>query len=183
MSLRCITTFKKEAKKQRMGDRGTILQVNISPGGLPKRAIPEGFIGSLGIEGDRHAHPQVHGGPRQAILIIASETVEELKERGYPLFYGAMGENLTTRGLAIRDIRIGDQIRAGRALIEITKPRGPCSALDVYGDNLKAEVYDAKVKARDYTSPRWGMSGFYASVVEPGPVRAGDAISVVAKLA
>ena len=166
-----------------MSDSGTIVQVNISPGGLPKRAIEEGFITPLGIEGDLHAHPNIHGGPLKAILIIASEVVDELTARGYPLFYGAMGENLTTRGLEIRDIRMGDQIRAGGALLEITKPRGPCSALDVYGSTLKADVYDLKVKERDHTSPRWGMSGFYASVVEPGPVRAGDAIMVVAKLA
>jgi MOSC domain-containing protein YiiM len=168
---------------ENMSDSGTIWQVNISPGGLPKRAIREGLITPLGIEGDVQAHAEIHGGPLQAILIIASETVDELRERGYPLFYGAMGENLTTRGLTIRDIRIGDQIRAGGALLEITKPRGPCSALDVYGDTLKAAVYDRKVKERDYTSPRWGMSGFYASVVEAGPVRVGDAIMVVAKLA
>ena len=166
-----------------MSDTGTIIQVNISPGGLPKRAIDDAFIAPLGIEGDIHAHPQIHGGPRKAILIIASESVNELIARGYPLFYGAMGENLTTRGLTIRDIRIGDQIRAGGALLEITQPRGPCTALDVYGDTLKAVVYDPKVKARDYTSPRWGMSGFYASVIEPGPVRAGDPIMVVSKLA
>jgi len=163
--------------------RGTIVQVNISAGGLPKRAIEEGLITPLGIEGDLHAHPNIHGGPQQAILIIASEVVDELRARGYPLFFGAMGENLTTRGLPIRDIRMGDQIRAGGALLEITKPRGPCSALDVYGDTLKLEVYDRKVKERDYTSPRWGMSGFYASVVEPGMVRAGDEIMVVSKLA
>ena len=166
-----------------MNDSGTILQLNISHGGLPKRAIDEGLITPLGIEGDFHAHPEVHGGPRQAILIVASEAIDDLTARGYPLFYGALGENLTTRGLPIRDIRIGDQIRAGGALLEITKPRGPCSALDVYGDTLKLEIYDRKVKQRDHTSPRWGMSGFYASVLETGLVRAGDEISVVAKLA
>ena len=162
---------------------GRIIQVNTSPGGLPKRAIEEGLITPLGIEGDLHAHPDIHGGPRQAILIIASEVIDDLRARGYPLFYGALGENLTTRGLTIRDIRIGDQIRAGGAMLEVTKPRGPCSALDVYGDSLKAEVYDRRLGERDHMSPRWGMSGFYASVLEPGPVRAGDAIMVVAKLA
>jgi MOSC domain-containing protein YiiM len=166
-----------------MNDTGTILQVNISHGGLPKRPIEEALVTPLGIEGDFHAHLEVHGGPRQAILIISSEVVDDLCVRGYPLFYGALGENLTTRGLPIRDIRIGDQIRAGGALLEITKPRGPCSALDVYGDTLKLEIYDRQVKQRDHTSPRWGMSGFYASVLETGLVRAGDEISVVAKLA
>ncbi len=162
---------------------GSIVQVNISPGGLPKRAIAEGWITPLGIEGDLHDHPNIHGGPNKAILIIASEVVDALTERGYPLFYGAMGENLTTRGIDIRQVRIGDEFRVGGAVLEITQPRGPCSALDVYGDSLKLEVYDRKVKQRDYTSARWGMSGFYARVATPGPVRAGDVISLVSKLA
>jgi MOSC domain-containing protein YiiM len=163
--------------------QGVIVQVNISLGGLPKRAIAEGWISPLGLEGDLHAHPDIHGGTRKAILLIASEVVDALIARGYPLFYGAMGENLTTRGIDIRQIRIGDQLRAGGALLEITQPRGPCSALDAYGESLKLEVYDQKVKQRDYSSARWGMSGFYASVVTPGPVRAGDAVSLVSALA
>jgi MOSC domain-containing protein YiiM len=162
---------------------GTILQVNTSLGGLPKRPISEAFINPLGIEGDRHAHPEIHGGERQAVLILASEAIDDLIARGYPLFYGALGENLTTRGLTIRDIRIGDQIRAGGALLEITKPRGPCSQLDIYGDKLKYEIYDQRVKERDPSSPRWGLSGFYASVISPGPVGPGDIIAVVAQLA
>ena len=159
------------------------MQVNISQGGLPKRPIEEGMITPLGIEGDRHAHPAIHGGPLQAILIVAAEVVDALIEQGYPLFYGALGENLTTRGIAFRDLRIGDQIRAGGALLEITKPRGPCSALDVYGESLKRDVYDALVRQRNPASPRWGMSGLYASVVRPGPVRAGDPVALVSSLA
>ena len=104
-----------------MSDSGVIVQVSVSRGGLPKRSIGEGFITPLGIEGDLHAHPGIHGGPQQAVLIVASEGVDELRARGYPVFYGALGENLTTRGLTIRDLRIGDQIRAGGALLEITK--------------------------------------------------------------
>lgn len=163
--------------------QGTIIQVNISSGGLPKRAISGGLITPLGIEGDLHAHPDIHGGPRRAILLIASEVVDELVARGYPLFYGAMGENLTTRGIDVRNLRIGDQLRAGGALLEITQPRGPCSALDVYGESLKREIYDQRVKERDHASPRWGMSGLYAAVVAPGPVGPGDIIALVAALA
>ncbi|MBZ5626462.1 MAG: MOSC domain-containing protein [Acidobacteriia bacterium] len=163
--------------------QGTIVQVSISLGGLPKRAIPLGMITHMGIEGDRHAHPEFHGGERQAILIIAAEVIDDLANRGYPVFYGALGENLTTRGLTIRDLRIGDQIRAGGAWLEITQPRGPCLQLDVYGESIKQEIYDSRVKDRDPASPRWGMSGFYASVVSPGPVGPGDIIAVVAKLA
>ena len=163
--------------------QGTIVQVNVSFGGLPKRAIPEGLIAPLGLQGDRQAHTAIHGGLDKAILIIAAEVVDELVGRGYPVFYGALGENLTTRGIPIRDLRIGDQIRAGAALLEITDRRGPCSALYVYGESLKAEIYDTQVKARDVSSPRWGMSGFYTRVLQGGIVRPGDPIELVATLA
>ncbi|MBI3470542.1 MAG: MOSC domain-containing protein [Candidatus Solibacter usitatus] len=162
---------------------GTVVQVNISPGGVPKRAIPSGVITPLGIEGDRHAHPAIHGGPRQALLLITSETIDELIARGYPLFYGALGENLTTRGLDRRLLRAGQRLRAGSALLELTKPRGPCSALDVYGPTLSREIYDPRVKAGDPRSPRWGMSGFYAAVIEPGCVHGGDPIRIEATAA
>lgn len=158
---------------------GTIIQINVSRGGLPKRAVASGMITPLGLAGDAFAHPQIHGGPNQAVLLIASETVDELRSRGYPVFYGALGENLTTRGLDRRDLRIGQQLRAGGAFIEITKVRGPCTALDVYGAAIKQEIYDQQVKAGDPSSPRWGMSGFYARVIRPGPVQPEDAILVL----
>jgi MOSC domain-containing protein YiiM len=163
--------------------QGTIVQVSISPGGLPKRPIAEGFITPLGIEGDLHAHPAIHGGPRKAVLLAAAEVIENLRERGYPLYPGALGENLTTRGIDIRSLRIGDRLRAGGAVLEITRPRGPCTALDIYGETLKGDIYDPQVQALDHTSPHWGMSGLYASVIEPGPVRPDDIIAVVATLA
>ena len=161
---------------------GVIVQINVSLGGIPKRPIAAGMITPLGLEGDACAHPQIHGGPRQAVLLIAAETIDELKARGYPVFYGALGENLTTRGLDRRQLRIGHQLRAGAAVLEITKVRGPCAALDVYGPAIKEEIYDRRVKAGDATSPRWGMSGFYARVTEPGPVHPDDAVLILSAL-
>jgi MOSC domain-containing protein YiiM len=161
--------------------QGSILQVNSSRGGLPKRATLAGFVDTLGLEGDGQAHPTIHGGPRKAILLIAAEIIDELAARGYPVFYGAMGENLTARGIDIRALRVGDRLRAGGALLEITQPRGPCTALDVYGPSIKDEIYDLRVKLLDATSPRWGMSGLYASVIEAGEVRPGDQIELLAQ--
>lgn len=162
---------------------GRIVQVNISPGGVPKRPIGVGAIGPLGVEGDLHAHPQFHGGPLKAILIIAAEVVDGLIAKGYPVFYGALGENLTTHGLDVHALRPGDRLRAGGAMLEITTPRIPCYQLDVYGPAIKNEIFDRRVKAGDTSSPRWGMSGLYASVLEPGPAGPDDPIEVLASLA
>ena len=158
---------------------GTILQVNLSRGGIPKRPIDEGFISPLGIEGDLHTHPEIHGGPRQAVLLICLETIEELTTQGYPVFPGALGENLTTRGIDRRQLRAGQRFRAGQAVIELSKVRGPCATLDVYGPSIKVAIYDREVKLGNTASSKWAMSGFYAAVVEPGIVRRDDIIALI----
>jgi MOSC domain-containing protein YiiM len=158
---------------------GTIVQVSISPGGLPKTAIEGGMISALGVEGDLHVHTQHHGGPRKAILLVSAEAIEEMRGRGYPVYSGALGENLTTRGLDYHQLPAGARLRAGGALLEITQPRKPCSALDMFGVGLKDELFDPEVKTQGPAAPRWGLSGLYASVIEPGAVRAGDIIAIV----
>lgn len=165
------------------GTTGIVVQINTSFGGVPKYPIPECILTPLGLEGDHHAHPQLHGGPRQAVLVISAEAIEELHFKGYPVFPGALGENLTTRGLDRRQLRIGMQIRAGEALLEITKVRTPCGTLNIYGPAIRQEVYDKQVRAGDPRSVRWGMSGFYCAVLEPGRVRFNDIIAVVATVA
>jgi MOSC domain-containing protein YiiM len=156
--------------------QGTIVQVNVSRGGLPKRAIPEGEIGPLGIAGDDHAHPEVHGGPRQAVLLISSEVIAELVALGFPLYPGALGENITTQGIDHRQWRAGQRWRVGQAVVRLTKVRGPCSQLNVYGPGIQKAIFDADVDAGDWMSPKWAMSGFYASVEQPGIVRPGDPV-------
>ena len=132
-----------------------------------------------GIVGDSHAHPQFHGGPRKAVLLITSEGIAEVAALGFPLFHGALGENLTTEGLDRRAVRIGQRYRIGQATLEITKLRLPCETLSVYGPGIQAAIFDPQVKAGDPTSPRWGLSGFYASVVRPGTIRTGDSIALL----
>ena len=154
---------------------GTVLQVNVSRGGIPKRAIPSGELTAAGVAGDGWRYP-FHGGTRKAILLVTIEGIEDLCSQGFPLFPGALGENLTTRGLDRRALRLGQRLRVGDAAIELTTIRTPCATLDVYGTAIQAAMYDARVQKGNPESPLWGLSGFYASVVQPGRVRPGDAI-------
>jgi MOSC domain-containing protein YiiM len=158
---------------------GSVVQINISPGGVPKRPIAEAEVTLGGIRGDSWAHPDIHGGPNQAVLLITSEGIGQLIAQGYPVFPGALGENLTTIGLDRRQMRIGQRYRAGEVMLEITKMRAPCISLDVYGPSIKHAVYDAQVKAGDATSPRWGLAGFYARVLKSGFIRPKDIIELV----
>ncbi len=161
----------------------SLLQINVSRGGVPTRPIPEAEVTPLGIAGDLWAHPEIHGGPRQRLLLITSEGIDELIALGFPLFYGALGENLTTRGLDRRALRIGQQWRIGEVVIEFTKIRAPCDTLSVYGPGIQQAIYDPQIKAGDPSSPRWGLSGFYASVIQPGVIRTGDPITLLVERA
>jgi MOSC domain-containing protein YiiM len=161
---------------------GSILQINVSPGGMPKRPVPEAIVTAEGIRGDSWAHRNIHGGANQAVLLIASEGIDELIAQGYALYPGALGENLTTQGLDRRQMRAGQRYRAGEVLLELTKIRTPCTTLDVYDPSLKLAVYDAQVNAGDPSSPRWGLSGFYARVLKAGVIRPNDIITLVGQI-
>jgi MOSC domain-containing protein YiiM len=158
---------------------GSVVQVNTSRGGVPKLPIEEGVITPLGIEGDVQAHPNFHGGTQQALLVISAEGVDDLATLGFPITYGSLGENITTRGLDRRFWRSGQRWRVGSAVIEFTKLRQPCNQLSVYGAGIQKAVYDARVQAGDPLSPRWALGGFYASVVQPGVIRPGDPVALL----
>ena len=159
---------------------GTILQVNVSEGGVPKRAVPVGILTPVGLESDHQAHPDIHGGPQQAVLLITVEGTAELAAQGFPLTHGSLGENLTTSGIPRQEWRAGQHWRIGpEVVIEITKRRAPCQALNIYGPGLQAAIYDSLVADGDPSSPKWGLSGFYASVVQPGIIQPGDEIVLV----
>jgi MOSC domain-containing protein YiiM len=158
--------------------RGTVIAVNRSRGGVPKTAIDEAFVTERGVDGDSWAHPRFHGGPKKALLLIAEESLAELKQLGYDLFPGALGENLTTRGIDRRLLRGGQRFRAGGVLLELTTLRVPCDTLSRYGKGIQAALYDPLCKSGDPASPVWARGGYYASVVEPGLLRPGDAIEL-----
>jgi MOSC domain-containing protein YiiM len=162
---------------------GSIVQISISRGGVPKHPVTEALLTPLGFEGDIHAHAEIHGGAQKAVLLMTAETISELVSIGYPVFYGAMGENLTMRGIDRHMLRAGQRFRVGSALIELTSIRVPCSQQDVYGAALKREVYDDRVKSGDISAPRWAMSGFYAAVLRTGLVHANDIITLESELA
>ena len=125
---------------------------------MPKLPIEQAKIGPLGIIGDGHRY-RLHGGPQKALLLIAAEVVDALVAEGWPLFYGALGENFTTRGLNHRTWQTGQQFRCGNVVIQLTTPREPCKKLNPYGRGMQKRLL---------LNP--GESGFYATVLQGGPL-------------
>lgn len=150
---------------------------------MPKRAAVSALATARGLEGDSWAKPRFHGGPDQAVLLIANEVLEELKRRGYPVFPGALGENITTKGIDPRMWRIGQIWQAGLSRIEFTKVRVPCSTIKVYGERIGREIYDARVKAGDSTSPVWCWGGIYGRILASGKIAGGDTLTLESETA
>ncbi len=128
--------------------------------------IPAGQLGWLGLDGDKHLY-RFHGGPKKALLLIASEFVDTLRAEGFAVYYGALGENLTTRGLDHRLWKAGQQFQVGEAVIELTELRAPCKKLNPYGRGIQKRVVSE--------------GGFYASVIAGGMIYPGDRIYLLGK--
>lgn len=142
----------------------TILSVNISSGGIPKRPVPVGLVNPGGLAGDAHDHDK-HNTPLQAICLMDQEDLDDLRAEGFDVGPGAMGENLTVRGLDTDALQPGDRLTlSGGVELEYTKVRKPCFVLDAIDPDLKKAVV--------------GRLGGYARVITLGEVRAGETIEV-----
>jgi MOSC domain-containing protein YiiM len=128
-------------------------------------------IRELNLAGDRQADLTVHGGPEKAVYAYPAEHYEYWRKQLPDLSFswGAFGENLTTVGLCEDTLCIGDLLRAGSAVVQITQPRMPCYKLALRFNR------DDMIK-RFLAS---GRSGFYFSVIEPGDVAAGSKVELL----
>lgn len=153
-------------------NNGTIYQINISNGGVPKLPITEGAVTQLGIFGDAHHDMVHHGGPSRAICLYSLEQIQVLQTEGHFIQPGDIGENVTTVGIDLSELDVGDRLQLGEnVLIEITSFATPCS-------NIKfAFAGGAIQRVSQKTNPGW--SRLYASVLQEGTIRVGDMVSIV----
>lgn len=148
-----------------------VLQVNVSNGGVPKRAVPEAFVGREGLTGDAVNHPKVHGGPERAVCLFPVELIRALQDEGHPIFPGAVGENLTVAGVPWGDLEIGDTLAVGdRVVLQLASRVEPCNT-------IKAYFADGNFK-RIKPDRAPGETRWYARVLREGTVRPGDEVRV-----
>ncbi len=131
----------------------------------------------LGVSGDDQADPTVHGGLHKAVYAYPFEhyafwqTVRAQAQAqgwGEPMPHGMMGENLTITGLLEGDAYIGDVLVFPHCKLAISEPRKPCFKFQA----VMGFKHAVKMMAQS------GYCGFYLTVIEPGPMAAGEAYTL-----
>jgi len=150
---------------------GQIFQLNISAGGVPKLAVRQGQVNELGLVGDEHRFPDIHGGPERALCLFSLERILELQAEGHPIFPGAVGENITIAGIDWQQVVPGVQLAlGGEVLLEITSYTSPCNTIPASFAEGQYQRISQKVH------PGW--SRVYARVLRAGKLRVGQPVKL-----
>jgi MOSC domain-containing protein YiiM len=149
-----------------------IVQISVSPGGVPKRPVPAACVTPLGLDGDGHRNHEHHGGPDRAVCLFAMEQIEALRAEGHATVPGALGENVTVEGLDWSRVVPGARLALGDdVVLEVTRFTSPCI-------NIRASFHDGDYsRVSQKRHPGW--SRVYARVVRGGHIAAGDAVRIV----
>lgn len=141
---------------------------------IDKRAVDGPVsIGVLGLAGDHQVDRRFHGGPHMAVhhypadhYTLWRSELPDVARLGDP---GAFGENIHAQGLIEADVFIGDQFRAGTALLEVSMGRQPCNTLQLHfrqPDMVRRIIGNHRC-------------GWYYRVIEEGTAQAGDDLILI----
>ncbi len=141
------------------------------------------LLAGLGVDGDAHAGTTVKHRSRvkpdpppnlRQVHLIHAELLDELREDGFNVTPGQMGENVTTRGVNLLNLPVGAKLRlCDDAVVEVTGLRNPCVQLDRFQTGLMSAVREV-----DESGRLIGKVGVMAIVLIGGEVQPGDSIHV-----
>lgn len=112
---------------------------------------------NYGIMGDAHA-----GNWHRQVSLLSLEQIEEFRQKGADIAFGAFGENLVVEGFQLSEMPVGTCFQIGEAMLKLTQIGKECHS--------HCEIY--KVMG-DCIMPREGV---FAEVLKGGVIRPGDEI-------
>lgn len=150
---------------------GRVVQVSVSPGGVPKRAVESAEVSRTGLVGDVQRDKR-HGGPERAVCVYSAELIGALRAEGHPISPGSVGENLTLEGVDWAAVRPGAKfVFGGGVELGVTSYTTPCSA--IRGSFTEGAI----MRIRHEDHPGW--SRVYTRVFRTGTIRPGESVRLV----
>ena len=130
--------------------------------GTTKTAVPEIVVEKdYGVKGDAHADCATH----RQVSLLANESINKMRNKGYELKFGDFAENITTEGIELRTLPLGTRFNIGKdVVLELTQIGKECHA-------------DCAIRQQigDCVMPREGV---FTRVIKGGRVKAGDEIKI-----
>ncbi len=142
---------------------GTVVSVNISEKKTVRKTPgTQGVcLFDRGFEGDAHA-----GDWHRQVSLLAKESIDKMVAAGLDVGAGDFAENITTSGIEVMTLPVGTLVKVGdETLLEISQIGKVC--------HTKCAIF---YQAGDCVMPREGV---FAVVRTAGPVKVGDAVTVV----
>jgi MOSC domain-containing protein YiiM len=144
------------------------------PSAFVKRPIVGSVqVGRLGLAGDEQADLRVHGGATKAVYGYAYANyaiwLGACPQHAALLVPGGLGENLTIDDCDEQSVYLGDVVRIGSVVLQVTEPRQPCFKFALRFNDVS--MVRAMVEN--------GLCGWYYRVLEPGELSAGDAMMLL----
>ncbi len=142
------------------------------------------LVAGLGVTGDAHCGEKVKHRSRvrrdptkpnlRQVHLVHEALFDDLRDKGFDVGPGDIGENVTTRGLDLLGLPRGTRLRLGRtAIVEITGLRNPCKQLDDFQDGLMAATLD-----RDDDGNLIRKAGIMGVVIAGGRIAPADPIAI-----
>ena len=139
---------------------GKILAISISEKkGIRKNNVDSAELKEdFGIVGDAHA-----GTKNRQVSLLAQESIEKMKTKGLKVKAGDFAENITTEGLDLLGLKIGDRLKIkDEVILELSQIGKVC--------HTRCSIY---YQAGDCVMPK---EGIFAKVIKGGTIKVGDNI-------
>lgn len=115
----------------------------------------------FGIAGDAHA-----GAKNRQVSLLATESIEKMQAKGLQVKPGDFAENITTEGLDLLSLKLGDKLQAGKnVILEVSQIGKEC--------HTRCSIY---YQAGDCVMPK---EGIFVKVLRGGEIKVGNIVEVI----
>jgi MOSC domain-containing protein YiiM len=129
--------------------------------GTKKKPVTKAMVRpNLGIEGDAH-----QGNGHRQVSLLAWERIKEACPKEIKVMPGIFAENITTKGIDLSKLKIGDKIFINKVVLEVTQIGKKCHTF--------CEIKKLSGKC---IMPK---EGIFAKCIQQGILKKGDKIAII----